>query len=355
VRESGSDAWYERPVEQFLPKDFLCPTCGKPGPFEKETDILDVWFDSGSTHRAAQATHPKFAEAWARAKETGRIVYFEGPDQHRGWFNSSLMVGVGATDHAPYTHVLTHGWVLDRNGRAMHKSLGNVVWPEDVIKKYGAEIVRWWALATDWRGDVRVGDEILERVADAYRKVRNTFRFALGNLSDFTPADAVSAHQLTPIDRAFSAYLDSRFARIGRDYEALQFHRALDGLLNVCTVDLSAIFLDAAKDRLYASAPGDAARRSAQTVLWRALHDALIAASPALAFTAEEAWQAHPGLLAEAPSVHLALYPKREATGTDAEWLFLVSIRDAVNAAIEPLRAAKTLNTTAEADIELTV
>jgi isoleucyl-tRNA synthetase len=356
VREQGSDAWYELPVERFLPEGFTCPACGKPGPFEKETDILDVWFDSGSTHRAVQVTHPALREAWSRALEDGRVVYFEGPDQHRGWFNSSLMVGVGATGRAPYTHVMTHGWVLDQNGRAMHKSLGNVVWPEDVVKRYGAEIVRWWALATDWRGDVRVGDEILERVAEAYRKVRNTFRFVLGNLNDFTPADALPDGRLTAVDRAFGAMLAARVERIRREYEALQFHRALDLLLNMCTVDLSAIFLDAAKDRLYASAPGDPARRSAQTVLWRALHDLCIAASPALAFTAEEVWQHHPSLLAEASSVHLALYPRRDlAEDAGADWEFLIGIRDAVNAAIEPLRAAKTLNTTAEAEVVLTV
>jgi isoleucyl-tRNA synthetase len=356
VREHGSDAWYELPVERFLPDGFTCPSCRAAGPFEKETDILDVWFDSGSTHRAAQATHPALREAWTRALENGRVVYFEGPDQHRGWFNSSLMVGVGATHRAPYTHVLTHGWVLDQNGRAMHKSLGNVVWPEDVVKKYGAEIVRWWALATDWRGDVRVGDEILERVADAYRKVRNTFRFALGNLNDFRAGDVVGGERLTALDRAFAGLLDARIERIRREYETLQFHRALDVLLNVCTVDLSAIYLDAAKDRLYASAADDPARRSAQTVLWRALHDLLIAVSPALVFTAEEAWQHHPSLLDETPSVHLALYPRREVPAeADAEWMFLVSIRDIVNAAIEPLRAAKTLNTTAEAGVVLTV
>ncbi len=356
VREHGSDAWYELPIERFLPDGFSCPACGATGPFEKETDILDVWFDSGSTHRAVQVTHPALAEAWRRARDGGRIVYFEGPDQHRGWFNSSLMVGVGATDRAPYTQVLTHGWVLDQKGRAMHKSLGNVIWPEDVVQRYGAEIVRWWALATDWRGDVRVGDEILERVADAYRKVRNTFRFALGNLRDFRPADAVPEPRLTAVDRAFANMLAARIERIRAEYEALQFHRALDVLLNVCTVDLSAIFLDAAKDRLYASAPGEAARRSAQTVLWRALHDLVIAVSPALAFTAEEVWQHHPALLEEQPSVHLALYPRREvAAGADAEWTFLTGIRDAVNAAIEPLRAAKTFNTTAEAEVVLTV
>jgi isoleucyl-tRNA synthetase len=357
VREQGSDTWFDLPVERFLPTGFVCPACGKPGPFRKETDILDVWFDSGSTYRAARATHPAFASAWEKGhREDGRVVYFEGPDQHRGWFNSSLMVGVGIDREAPYTHVLTHGWVLDAEGRAMHKSLGNVISPLAVVERHGAEIVRWWALATDWRGDVRVGDEILDRVADAYRKVRNTFRFVLGNLADFEAADAVPDRSLTRVDRAFADCLVHRVERIRRSYEALQFHRALDQLLNLCTVDLSAVFLDVAKDRLYTLDPRDPARRSAQTVLWRALRELCVAASPALVFTSDEVWQHHPSLLAEAESVHLASWTRPAETGaSDEEWAFLVGIRDAVNAAIEPLRAARELATTLEAEITLTV
>jgi isoleucyl-tRNA synthetase len=351
TRAAGSDAWYERPVADFIPAGFTCPKCGKAGPFRKETDILDVWFDSGCTHRALQVLHPGFRDAWARARrDGGHIAYFEGPDQHRGWFNSSLMVSAGLTGEAPYTDVLTHGWVLDSTGRAMHKSLGNVISPQDVIKKVGADVVRWWALATDWRTDVRIGDEILQHVADAYRKVRNTFRFLLGNLADFMPADALPEGRLTAVDRAFAGALTAGVARMRREYEALQFHRALSVLLDLCTVDLSAVYLDAAKDRLYTLAPDDPLRRSAQTVLWRALHDLAIAASPALAFTAEEAWQHHPGLIAEHESVHLALWPETEG-GEEAEWALLREVRDAVNAAIEPRRASKELATTAEAEV----
>ncbi|HKQ58554.1 MAG TPA: isoleucine--tRNA ligase [Candidatus Eisenbacteria bacterium] len=355
TREQGSDAWYELPVERFLPPGFACPQCGKPGPFRQESDILDVWFDSGSTHRAIQVTHPDLSATWSRAlAEQGRIVYFEGPDQHRGWFNSSLMVGVGAAGRAPFTDVLTHGWVLDADGRAMHKSIGNVVSPETIIKQYGADIVRWWALSTDWRTDVRVGNEILQRVSEAYRKVRNTFRFLLGNLADFGPADALPAEKLTRVDRVFAGHLAARLARLRSDYEQFLFHRVADGLLDLCTVDLSAVFLDVAKDRLYTLAPDDPARRSAQTVLWQALHDFTLAASPLLTFTAEEVWQSHPGLTAEAESVHLAVWPERPVpAGAEDEWTFLCGVRDAVNAAIEPLRAAKQLATTLEADVEI--
>jgi isoleucyl-tRNA synthetase len=360
TREQGSDAWYELGLERFLPEGLACRQCGALGPFRKETDILDVWFDSGSTHRAVQVTHPELRAAWERALEPaqepggGRIFYYEGPDQHRGWFNSSLMVGVGAAGRAPYTDVLTHGWVLDASGRAMHKSLGNVIAPEQVIVRYGADIVRWWALATDWRSDVRIGDEILQRVADAYRKVRNTFRFLLGNLFDFTPAHAVPEVRLSRVDRAFLRALTAHLDFIRTSWSEFEFHRALDGLQTLCTVDLSAVYLDVVKDRLYTLAPDDPLRRSAQTALWRALHDLLLAASPALAFTAEEAWQHHPALLAECESVHLALWPKAETTLNDRdEWAFLLEVRDAVNAKIEPLRAEKKFATTLEAEVVL--
>ena len=355
VRASDSDIWYERPVEDFLPPGFTCDSCGSTGPFRKEEDVLDVWFDSGSTHRAIQVQHPELQAVWHAARAgKAEVLYFEGPDQHRGWFNSSLMVGVGAEHCAPYTQVATHGWVLDGNGRAMHKSLGNVVSPLTLIEKYGADGVRWWALATDWRGDVRVGDEILLRVADAYRKVRNTLRFLLGNVADFTPAATVPADRLLKTDRAFADHLTTRLARVRSEWTALQFHRALDQIVDLCTVDLSAVFLDIAKDRLYTLAPDDPARRSAQTVLWQALHDLTIAVSPALVYTADEAWQSHPGLVAEQASVHFAEWPKRDEAGCSSdEWLFLREVRTTVNAAIEPLRAAKTLSTTAEAEVTL--
>ena len=214
---------------------------------------------------------------------------------------------------------------------------------------------RWWALATDWRSDVRFGEESLLRVADAYRKVRNTLRFLLGNLSDFSPAEALPRERLTRVDRAFADHLTARLARVRAEWTALQFHRALDQVLDLCTVDLSALFLDVAKDRLYTLAPGDPARRSAQTVLWQALHDLTLAISPALVFTAEEAWQSHPALVAEYESVHFGEWPKRDETGrTSDEWMFLREVRDAVNAALEPLRAAKALATTAEAEVKLT-
>jgi len=225
-----------------------------------------------------------------------------------------------------------------------------------VIAQYGADIVRWWALSTDWRTDVRVGNEILQRVADAYRKVRNTFRFLLGNLSDFTPADALPADRLTRIDRVFAGHLAARLARLREDTHQFLFHRVADGLLDLCTVDLSAVFLDLAKDRLYTLAPDDPARRSAQTVLWQALHDLILASAPLLTFTAEEVWQSHPALVAEAESVHLGEWPQRALTpGASEDWEFLLGVRDLANRGLEELRAKKVLASTTEAELRLTV
>jgi len=356
TREQGSDAWYQLPVERFLPPQATCRHCGQAGPFRKETDILDVWFDSGSTHRAIQVTHPTLREAWSRAlAEDGRVLYFEGPDQHRGWFNSSLMVGIGASGRAPYTDVLTHGWVLDATGRAMHKSLGNVMAPGEVVARSGADIVRWWAMAADWRSDVRVGDEILQRVADAYRKVRNTFRFLLGNLSDFSLADAVREDELTRVDLAFLDHFRATMLRVEQAYRRFEFHRVADDILKICVEDLSAVYLDVAKDRLYVLAASDPGRRSVQTVLWRVLHDLAIAASPILAFTSEEIWQSHNGLCAESESVHLALWPPDLGKDylDEVEWEMLLRLRSVVNGAIEPIRAGKEVATTTQVEVAI--
>ncbi|MEP7029076.1 MAG: isoleucine--tRNA ligase, partial [Candidatus Eisenbacteria bacterium] len=347
MRAANSDVWYTEPAETFVPPGFQCPTCGSKGPFEKETDILDVWFDSGSTHRAVLL---------ARGMRWPCDVYFEGPDQHRGWFNSSLMIAV-ATDpagRAPYLGVLTHGWVLDGDGRAMHKSLGNVILPEQVIPQNGADILRLWACSTDWRTDVRISPEILKRVADAYRKVRNTVRFLIANLSDFPPpAGPVDAAALEPLDRAALARVRDAFAQARTEYNAARFHSAVSRLVDLCTSDLSAVYLDFRKDALYTLALDHPERRSAQAVLWETVRGLTVLLAPVLSFTAEEIWQHVPALKAEAESVFEAVWGEVPAVDAAAlaDWRLLASLRDATYRAIEVERADKRLTQTQEAAV----
>jgi len=350
IEETNSDAWYVEPAEAFVPPGFACPACGSSGPFEKETDILDVWFDSGSTHRAVLL---------ARGMRWPCDVYYEGPDQHRGWFNSSLMIAV-ATDpqgRAPYKAVLTHGWILDGEGRAMHKSLGNVILPEQVIPQNGADILRLWACSTDWRTDVRVSPEILKRVVDAYRKVRNTVRFLIANLTDFTPpAGGVDAATLEPLDRAMLARVRAAFAKAREEYRAARFHGAMAALVDLCTTDLSAVYLDFRKDPLYTLRADHPERRSTQAVLWETVHGLTQLLAPVLSFTAEEIWQHVPACRAEAESVFASVWSDGPAPDPAAlaDWERLAVLREAAYRAIEVERAAKRLAQTQEAALAVT-
>jgi isoleucyl-tRNA synthetase len=285
-------------------------------------------------------------------------VYYEGPDQHRGWFNSSLMIAV-ATDaqgRAPYKSVLTHGWILDGEGRAMHKSLGNVILPEQVIPQNGADILRLWACSTDWRTDVRVSPEILKRVVDAYRKVRNTVRFLIANLTDFTPpAGGVDAATLEPLDRAMLARVRAAFAKAREEYRAARFHGAMAALVDLCTTDLSAVYLDFRKDPLYTLRADDPERRSTQAVLWETLHGLTQLLAPVLSFTAEEIWQHVPACRAEAESVFASVWsdgPAPDAAAL-ADWERLAVLRETAYRAIEVERAAKRLAQTQEAAIQV--
>ena len=347
-REHGSDDWFESPIEAFLPEGYKCPHCVQPGPFRKETDILDVWFDSGSTHRAVCEQRP----------DLGFPVdlYLEGPDQHRGWFNSSLMVAIGTRGQAPYRAVQTHGWTLDGEGRAMHKSLGNTVSPLDIIKKQGADIVRLWACSSDWRTDVRVGEEILTRVTDAYRKIRNTFRFLLANLSDYeAPGDLAAVRksaQSDPLNAAFLARLDLGFAEARAALAESRNHAAFAKLLDLCITDLSAIFLDVRKDALYTLRPDDPLRRSTQSVLAYALEQLVYAWSPMISFTAEQVWSHSPYLQRNGESVFLGEWqevPVTDETKRRAEqWENLLTLREAIYRVLEPRRAAKEFSSFAE-------
>ncbi len=281
-REHTSDIWYEKSAAELAGPDAKCAKCGAAS-FRKESDILDVWFDSGSSHLAVLT--PKNDLSWPSD------MYLEGGDQYRGWFHSSLLIGVGLKGAAPYRGCATHGWTLDAEGHAMHKSKGNAIEPEEIIKKYGAELLRLWTASVEFTEDVRLSDTILDRLVEAYRKLRNTFRYALGNLHDFDPSsDAVAVEEMLEIDRWILARTEDLIRRCRAWYDELAFHKVYRAIYDFATTDLSAVYFDVLKDRLYTAATNSRARRSGQTALYR-VHYALIRlAAPLLAFTAEEVW-----------------------------------------------------------------
>ncbi len=343
-----ADAWYARPESELLPDGFKCPKCSC-SDFRKETDILDVWFDSGSSCVAVLETRG----------ETLRFpadVYLEGGDQYRGWFNSSLSCGIVAHDTAPYKQIVTHGWVVDGEGKKQSKSIGNVTAPHEIIDKSGAEILRLWAAAVDYTEDVRCSDVILSRVVDAYRKFRNTLRYTLGNLDGFDPAkDAVSDGELLGIDRWALANLDEVTSKVLKGYEAYDFQAAYGALYNFCTVTLSARYFDIIKDRLYILAPKSIERRSAQTALYEITGTLCRLLSPILAFTSDEAWENLPGQAVA--SVHIAEFPKAAAEADSAllgRWERIFAIRDEVLKALEEARGAKQIGSSLEAKVVLT-
>src|ERR1044071_684096 len=343
-RESG-DAWLTRSAEELLPEGYTCK-CGT-REFTKESDILDVWFDSGTSSIAVLENREELR--WPAD------VYIEGGDQFRGWFNSSLMIGIAAHNQAPYKTVITHGWTLDAQGRAMHKSAGNAIEPEKVIKQSGAETIRLWCASSNYFDDMRASDEILQRVTDGYRKLRNTARFALGNLAGFDPArDSVPFEEMEEIDRWALAELNHVTEEVLAAYEAYEFHNVYRALFNFSTVTLSARYFDIIKDRLYTFAPRNKARRSAQTALLR-IGDALARMlGPILVFTTDEIWENLPGRKEE--SIHLALLPAASDENQDAllgEWERLYAIRDDVLLALEKARVAKNIGSSLQAKVIL--
>jgi isoleucyl-tRNA synthetase len=347
-----ADVWYERTASDLLPEGIKCPKCGA-GEFTKESDILDVWFDSGSSHLAV-LTKPNGLD-WPAD------LYFEGGDQHRGWFHSSLLVGVGVKGAAPYRSCATNGWALDGEGRAMHKSLGNDIQPEEIIKRHGAEVLRLWSASVDFSEDVRISEEILARLTEAYRKLRNTFRYPLGNLSDFDPQrDAVPAGQLPEIDQWILLRAEDLVARCRVWYNEFAFHKVYRALYDFATVDLSAVYFDVLKDRLYTHAPSSHSRRSAQTVLHRLLYALVRLCAPILAFTTDEVWK-YMGL---AGSIHTTLFPKPaelsagipDAHRKRAEnWDRLMDVRQDVLKSLEIARREKFIGAPLEARVRLSV
>jgi isoleucyl-tRNA synthetase len=342
-----ADAWYNRPESELLPAGYVCTKCGG-ADFRKETDILDVWFDSGSSCVAVLETRGDTLHFPAD-------VYLEGGDQFRGWFNSSLSCGIAAHDRAPYKQIVTHGWVVDGEGKQMHKSTGNAISPNEVVQNSGAEIIRLWAAAVDYTQDMRCSAEILSRIVDAYRKFRNTLRYALGNLTGFDPAtDQVPAGELEEIDRWALANLDEVTEKVLKGYGEYDFQAAYHALYHFCTVTLSARYFDIIKDRLYILAPRSHERLSTQTALYRITKDLCRLLAPLLAFTADEAWENLPGEKSE--SVHVEEFP--QATGIDhaellTKWERIYSIRDEVLKALEDARNEKRIGSSLEAKVIL--
>ncbi|MFQ5715525.1 MAG: isoleucine--tRNA ligase, partial [Nitrospinales bacterium] len=304
IEKNGADLWFEKEGAELLPPGTKCEQCGA-ADFRKENDILDVWFDSGVSHAAVLENDP--ALHWPAD------LYLEGSDQHRGWFHSSLLEAIGTRGKAPYKTVLTHGYVVDGKGKKMSKSTGNVIAPQKIIDQNGADILRLWVASENYREDIRVSQEILRRLTDAYRKIRNTFRFLLGNLNDFDPGkDRVSDDQLFEIDR----YILHRFNRVGEKilsaFANYEFHVFYHSFYNFCVVELSAFYLDIIKDRIYTYPKSSRARRSGQTVMYRLLVDMTLLMAPILSFTADEVWAHMPEGSSEEPSVHLGSSPDFE-------------------------------------------
>ena len=347
MEKEGADAWYAHDARDFV-GDRKCVKCGGTA-FRKEQDILDVWFDSGVSYAAVAEKRPNL--------KVPVDLYLEGSDQHRGWFHSSLMCSVATRGHAPYKSVLTHGFVVDGQGKKMSKSAGNTLEPEKLINMYGAEIIRLWVAATDYREDIRLSDEILKTLTEGYRKIRNTLRYALSNLFDFDPAkDAVPESELLPLDRWALGQLRDLNAKVLDAYRVYEFHTIFHAVLEFCSNTLSATYFDINKDRLYTGKKNGKPRRSAQTVLHTIATDVLRLLAPILSFTADEAWGHLPGSKAE--SVFVAGVPDGKAAAhnaqEDAELAQLFEVRSAVLGAIEPLRRDKVIGSGLEAKVTLT-
>lgn len=345
----GSDAWFERPAAEILPEGYACPHCGG-SEFTKETDILDVWFDSGSTCRAVAEARPELGYP--------SDLYLEGSDQHRGWFNSSLMIGIATKGTAPYRGVITHGMLLDAEGHAMHKSRGNAISPAQVVDRYGADVLRLWVASTNYTEDVRLGDEILKRVTDVYRRLRNTLRYCLANLYDFDPVQDTVAYQGLPeIDRWALHRLQEVIRSARAAYDSYAFHRAYHEIHNFCAVDLSAFYLDVLKDRLYTSPASATARRAAQTVLHELAVALCTLLAPILVHTAEEAWRHLPAAEGRPESVHLAAFPTVTEQFCDEElaarWARLLDIREQVAKVLEEARQGGAVKQPLEASVRL--
>ena len=351
--EKGSNAWYELEAADILPRDFKCPHCGKSAGFTKEEDTLDGWFDSGSTHFASMKKDQGFWPA---------TMYLEGLDQYRGWFQSSLLTAVGAFGQgAPFKECVTHGWTVDGEGRAMHKSLGNGVDPADIFKKYGADLLRLWAGSADYHVDVRCSDAIFKQLSQNYLKFRNTARYCLGNLEGFDPDHLVAPQEMEELDHWAITKLNQLIAKCFAAYDNYEFHVVSHAINDFCVVELSSFYLDIVKDRLYCEGRDSVKRRSAQTALWMILDTITKLFAPILAFTCDEIWQAMPhrqgddgrNVVLNEMNEPFEEYALDEAAMK--QWDKVIEVRTAVNAALEQARAEKKIGKSLEAKVAVTV
>ena len=352
-RAHGSNVWFDREADELLPDGFKCPKCGHTH-FTKETDIMDVWFDSGSTHAAVLDERPYL--------HFPADIYLEGGDQYRGWFQSSMLTSIAAKGVAPYRQIITHGWTVDGEGRAMHKSLGNAVAPEEIIKDYGADMLRLWVASADYTQDMRISKDIMKQLSEAYLKIRNTARYMLGNLAGFDPdRDQVPYAQMQALDRYALSRYNELVKTVRAAYDRYEFHAVYRAVYNFCVIDLSNLYLDVIKDRLYCEGASSPERRSAQTALYVILDGMTRLIAPILAFTSDEIWAAMPHtasdngesvLLNDMPDASPALALDESAAG---RWDKLISLRDAVNKALENARKAGVLKKNQDAEIQLWV
>ena len=347
MEEQGADVWYSEEAEKLLPRGMKCPVCEGTS-FRKDMNILDVWFDSGVSHAAVLEDRQDLT--WPSD------MYLEGSDQHRGWFHSTLLASVGTRGKAPYREVLTHGYVVDGNGRKMSKSMGNVISPQDITDRSGAEIIRLWVSAEDYRDDIRISQEILQRLSEAYRRIRNTCRYLLGNLHGFDPErDTIPYEEMEELDRWAMLRLSQVTGRILGAYDKYLYHTVFHTLHNFCVVDLSNFYLDVLKDRLYASVEDGHLRRSAQTAFLYLAEGIIQLMSPILSFTAEEVWEYLPGNRPE--SVFLSRFPSPEPQWEDQDlekrYLKLLRVRDITTKALEEMRQGKEIGNSLEAEVKI--
>jgi len=349
-REDGADAWFERPDSDFLEEGAKCQHCGSTN-LKRETDILDVWFDSGVSHSAV---------CEERAEELGDVdMYLEGSDQHRGWFHSSLLESVGTRGKAPYNEVLTHGFVVDGKGRKMSKSSGNVLAPDEIIKKFGAEILRLWVSAEDYSEDIRISNDIINRLVDSYKKIRNTARYLLSNIDDFNPdTDTVAFDDMLDLDKFILLKWQNAKEKIFAAYDKHQFHTFYHTFMNFCIVDMSGFYLDIIKDRLYTYKADSKMRKSAQTALFTLAKEMCIVMSPILSFTSHEIWEHLPEWNNKKEFVMMETFPAKdthEDKALEAKWNRIMAIKKDVNKALEISRAEKVIGHSLDARVVVSV